>query len=341
MDNKITKQRLFDFFSYEWIAIIIVAVVAMIFWELVYTIGAVRLTPGQQFKYYYDYSIDSSSTSSLMNILIKDGDGNSVFSYDVLEFKTEALNKDFPQVLEARVGIQEGDFIITDCIDYTKQEGADENTEKTIRLKQLVDTYKGYAYTELYKDAVKYLESFLPDGVAFNGEISFDKLSKDKIEQVFRQRMAKDNRFRAEEQIVNGIALEEKRIEKLCKEVVDFGKLLSLAEEYPELFYNYTKYEQSHALTTDQKLKEQYKGAIELEKEKGRENAPYALCVSALKGGQGKTDPTTYFKIAGKSTADGVAIMVFDFHNEQPHLQYEVISAINQIVRQCSTLLDN
>ena len=341
MDNKITKKRLHNLLSYEWILICFVIALAMIAWELIYTVGAVRLTPGQQFKYYYDYSVDSSSTSSLMNILIKDADGNSAFSYDVLEFKTESLNKDYPQVLEARMGIQEGDFIITDYIDYTKEEGADENTDKTIRLKYLVDTYKGYAYTELYKDAVKYLETFLPDGVAFNGEVSFDKLSKEKIEQVFRQRMAKDNRFRAEEQIIVGIALEENRIEKLCKEVVDFGKLLSLADEYPELFYNYTRYEQSYEATTDQKVKEQYAGAIEIEKERGRENAPYALCVSALKGGQGKVDPSTYFKIVGKSTADGVAIMVFDFHNEQPHLQYEVISAINQIVRQCSTLLDN
>ena len=341
MDNKITKQRLFDFFSYEWIAIIIVAVFAMLFWELVYTIGAVRLTPGQQFKFYYDYSIDDSSSTSLMTLILSDGDGNSSLSYDILDFKYETINKDYPQVLEARLGIQEGDFIITDYIDYTKEEGADENTEKTIRLKQLVDNYYGYAYTELYKDAVKYLETFLPNGVSFNGEISFEKLSKQKIEQVFRQRMAKDNRFRSEEQIIVGIKFEEERIEKLCKEVVDFGKLLSLSEQNPELFYNYTKYEQTCEKMTDESLKERYSRMVENEVVNGRGNVPYALCVSALKGGEGKTDPSVYFKRSGKTTADGIAIMLFDFHNEQPHLQYETISVINQIVRKCSTLLDN
>ena len=338
MDNKITKQRLSNLLSYEWIVMIIVAVVAMIFWELVYTIGAVRLTPGQQFKFYYDYGVDSTSANALTVLLL---DGDTAFSYDVMDLKSEAVNKEHGEVLNARLSIQEGDIIITDYVDHTQEEGADENTAKTIRLKQLVDAYYGYAYTELYKDAVNYLETFLTDGVSFNGEISFDKLNKQKIEDGFRQRMRKDNRFRSEEQILAGIKLEENRLERLCKEVVDFGKLLALSEQMPELFYEYTKYEQTSESETDQKIKEQYARAKQYEIDNGRENVPYALCVSALKGGQGKTDPSVYFKLQGKETAEGVGIMVFDFHKEQPHLQYETISVINTIVRACSTLLDN
>lgn len=337
MDNKITKQRLSNFLSYEWIVMIIIAVVAMVFWELVYTIGSVRLTPGQEFKFYYDYSVDASGSTALYNLLDKDG----VLSYDVIELKYENVDKNYSEVLSARLSIHEGDIIVTDYIDYSKEDGAKDDTEKTIRLKQLVDSFYGYSYNELYADAVKYLEGFLPDGVSFNGEISFSKLDKQKIEDSFRERMKKDNRFRKEEQILAGIKLEESRLEKLCNEVVDFAKLLSLSEEYPELFYNYTKYEQSYQQETDQKIKEQYARAMQFEIENGRGNVPYALCVSALKGGQGKSDPSVYFKRVGKENAESIAIMVFDFHKEQPNLQYETISAINTIVRECSTLLDN
>ena len=57
MDNKITKSRLSDLLSYEWILMLIIAVVSIIAWELFYTMGGVKLTVGQSFKYYYDQSI--------------------------------------------------------------------------------------------------------------------------------------------------------------------------------------------------------------------------------------------------------------------------------------------
>jgi hypothetical protein len=54
MDNKITKNRLSNFLAYEWIVIIIVCVVLIFVWEIVYTVGAVRLTAGQKFNFYFD-----------------------------------------------------------------------------------------------------------------------------------------------------------------------------------------------------------------------------------------------------------------------------------------------
>jgi hypothetical protein len=261
-------------------------------------------------------------------------------SYDVLSLDSESLTKDSNQILSARLSIKEGDVMFTDCVDYTKKEGADENTSKEIRVKTLIDNYYGYAFTTLRDDAISYLKGFLPDGVTVDEEITFDMLSKEKIESTFRQRMKKDNRFRNEEQIQEGIKLEEQRLKDLCEEVKDFSYLLSLSSEYPELFYNYTRYEQSFELEGDTKYKGQYQTAVEREKEEGRENVPYALRLSALKGGANKNDPSKYLRLSGSETADDVVAMVFNFRSDQPHLQYETISFINQIVRDCSTFLD-
>lgn len=335
MDNKLTKNRLSNFLAYEWITMIIIIVVAIVVWEFAYTVAAVRLTVGQQFKYYYDEALDTYGSASLYEMIIDE----DTLSYDVLSFDYESLTKDAGNILSARLSIHEGDVIFTDCIDYTKLEGADENTTKEIRVKTLVDSYNGYDFITLKNDAVSYLKSFLPDGTTVDGDIEFSMLSKEKIESSFRSRMKKDNRFREEEQILSGIKMEEERLEKLCKDVKDFTYLLSLKDTTPELFYNYTRFEQSLNSAADDKYKMQYANAVENEKENGRENVPYALCLSALKGGEGKTDPSSYFKIGGRETAEDVVLMVFNFKDEQPHLQYETIGFINQIVKDCSTLL--
>ncbi len=336
MDNKLTKRRLSDFLAYEWIVMIIVSIVAIVVWEFVYTVSAVRLSVGQHFKFYYDQTLDSDGSSSFYQMIIK----SDVLSYDVLDFDCETLTQDNGQVLSARLSIKEGDVIFTDCIDYTKKDGADENTTKQIRLKTLVDNHYGYAFTELLNDANEYLKSFVDNPSAITGLVDFENLSKEKIESTFRQRMKKDNRFRTEKDILDGIELEKGRLEKLCEEVKAFSYLLSLSSEYPELFYNYTRFEQSFDLETDAKYKSQYETALNKEREE-RNNVPYALCLSALKGGQNKNDPSKYFKVYGNETAEDVVLMVFNFHDEQPHLQYEAIGFINQIVRDCSTLLDN
>ena len=336
MDNRLTKKRLSEFFAYEWITMIIVIVVAIVVWEFLYTVASVRLTVGQQFKFYYDEKIDGYGSSSFYEMIAE----SDALSYDVLDLDTEALTEDVGTILSARLSIYEGDVIFTDTIDYSKEEGADANTSKEIRLKSLIDSYDGYDFISLRNDAVEYLKSFLPDGAELNGDIEFENLSKEKIENYFRSRMKKDNRFRKEAQILSGIKLEEERIKKLCEDVKQFSYLLSLGETNSELFYNYTRFEQSFESETDAKYKEQLENALKREKDLGRENVPYALCLSALKGGEGKTDPSTYFKLKGKETAENVALMVFNFKEQQPHLQYEVISFINQIVKNCSTILD-
>ena len=87
MDSKITKKRLSNFLSYEWIVLIIFCVLSIIVWELVYTMTSVRLTVGQKFKFYYDYDLYSGANSTLVSHLKED----EAFSYDVQNISAEWL----------------------------------------------------------------------------------------------------------------------------------------------------------------------------------------------------------------------------------------------------------
>ena len=141
MDNKITKRRLSDFLSYEWILMTVIAVVAVILLELLYTMAGVRLTTGQQFKYFFDQSISGNASS--VNRLLKD---DETFSYDVLKVSSEGLISSY-NVLSVRLEIQDGDVLFTDCKDPAEGVANPEEVEdRTIRLKQVVDSFNVYSF---------------------------------------------------------------------------------------------------------------------------------------------------------------------------------------------------
>lgn len=309
MDNKLTKKRLSDFLAYEWILTLIVAVAAIVLWELVYTVSAVRLTTGQSFKYYFDENVSSLGDGAFYTMLSDD-----VFSYDVKELSSEQLTSKY-NVLSTRLSVYEGDVIFTDTV---------ENESQPVRAKTLADSY-GYNYERLLSDAEEYVSQFYTDG----------KLDDGKIQAHFNERARKRVYKNALKSGEISVADEIGRIEKLEKEIADFKTLLSNGKD--GLFFRYTRYEQTLA-TVDDKNKASYEKLFNAEKENGRENAVYGLNLGALTGG--KTDVTKFVKLNGENgSAENVTLLVFDFKDEQPDLQYEVISFINALVRNCSDIL--
>ncbi|MBR2448968.1 MAG: hypothetical protein IKB30_02480 [Clostridia bacterium] len=351
MDNKITKRRLSDFLAYEWIMMIIIAVVAMIVWELVYTMAGVRLSVGQQFKFYFDETVYGNS-SAVVRLLDKD----QTLSYDILELNAESLSSDF-NVLSTRLSIQEGDILITDCKYPTEgAEKPEEVEDKKIRLRTMVDSYHGYSYEEMLLDAKTYLRKYMLSTYE-NSDAVFNYVQDgifdaEKIEKSFRSRMKKDNRFRKESDKKIGIGLETQRIERLYKEVVDFSKLLE--DDTENLFYRYTKYSQSRDAQEKDIDKQAWADYMQKEinrltdkgiagtvnKETNETEFIYAINLGAMPTVEGKTNPSDLCTMRDSESAENVCIMVFDFRSYHPHLQFETISFINTIVRNCSTLLD-
>ena len=320
MDNRITRTRLHNFLSYEWIMMIIVCAVAIFVWEFAYTVGAVRLTVGQHFKFYYDQSIYAVDGGDLYGL------ADNAMSYDVLKLDSETLTSDY-NVLSVRLSIQEGDILITDSV-----EPAETDTDKNVRAKLNIDSYKMYSLTDLLKDAKDYLKQFLKDGVTgVDSELDYNNLDGAKIEKYFLERMKSDNRFRSAEDKKNGVDLEKGRISQLVKEVSDFSIFLS-------------KYEQTYLNMADtDKNKQTYKELYEKQEQKIYGiNAEFLKCSSP---DPTKSDPSSFFQVrkyvdnSDMVTAKDVVIMVFDFYKEQPHLQFETISFLNAIIRECSDFI--
>ena len=336
MDNRVTKRRLSDLLSYEWIMMIVISALVILVWDLAYTTFAVRLSAGQQFKFFYDTTIYGEH-SVMLDLFEKD----KTFSYDVITVNSENLLSDF-NVLGSRLSIKDGDVLITDC-----NEPADDAEDKSTQVKSMIDTHHGYSYEQMYKDAKEYLSGYMKDDVedAFTVQgYSLDNIDVAKVSTKFRARMKKDNRFRKESEIINGIGDETKRIESLYQDVVKFGHLLSLKQTNPELFFIYTRYEQTMQSEGTQEDKDRRKEMVEIEKKAGRDNNVYALKVAELSkfatAENNKSNPSKYFKLKGTDSAENVVIMVFDLRAYQPHLQYEAISFINAIVEDCSAIYD-
>lgn len=333
MDNKLTKKRLSDYLSYEWILMIIVIVAAIVLWELVYSVSSVRLTSGQQFKYYYDENVVAGSNGALFDIIC-DESGEQTFSYDVLEVTYEQLSSQY-NVLSVRLSVYEGDAIFTDGV-------ADEKGAS--RLKKLVDGNRMYTYERLEKDGINYLSAFLKEefsSLSYEEKkekvYDYENLDESKIEARFSERMKGDNRFRKEADIAAGKISEKARIKKLCTEMKKFGYLLNVGEE-KGIFERYTKYELALS-SADERDKENYQKAYDNEIAEGRQKAAYAIKMDKLTGGKNVSE---YLRLAGKDTAEGVTLALFDFYNVPEaklyDLQFETVSFVNKIVSEFSDI---
>lgn len=332
MDNKITRSRLSNLMSYEWIMLLVIFLVGIFVFEFFFAFFGVRLTTGQTFKYFYDLNVDNSLESGLMDALFVE---NKTFSYDVILIEGEAINAE-TNLLVTRLKVQDGDVIITETIPEGKS-GEE-------RAKSLVDTadVPVYDFNDMLKDGREYLKTFLKDEfTSLSPEIQDEKvqnkdnLSTDKIDSAFLLRMKKDNRFRTDVQKEEGKKYERERIFHLVSELNDFSRLLEVGDEYG-LLYRYTKYEQRKRLVEGEEEKARYENLYQAEIDIGKENAVYGLKVENLSGG--KHAPSEFFKATGKTDAKGVVLMAFDFFDYQKELQFEAVSFINSVVRSCSNI---
>ncbi len=335
MDNRITRERLYNTMSYEWVLIIIILLVGILVFEFFFNFFSVQLTTGQKFKYYYDVNVDQTLEGGLIDVLFDYE--KPTFSYDVLLVNGEVV-KDEENLLSSRMRIQEGDIIISDV----KVE-----EDNSVRAKSIIDSdieIPIYHFEKLLLDGRKYLNKFLKDEyLTLSPEEQLEKtkdkdnFSTDKIDQAFLLRMKKDNRFRTEEQKSLGKTYERERIFRLVKELNDFSLLLEVGDEHG-LLYRYTKFTQRKEFASSDETKQLYDNLVNAEINAGKENVAYALKVENLKGG--KHSPSEFFKLTDGADAKDVVIMVFDFLSYQEELQFETVCYINSIVRACSDIFE-
>lgn len=312
MDNKITKKRLSQLFSYDWIAVIFTFIALVLLWQFIFQVTSVKLTRGQNFKYFIDYNVTAKNPDSFTQILIDE----KVFdSNNNLRVETENIFYGENDVLFTRLEVKDGDVIFTGNV---KDEWG------TCRPQRIIDAGFVYTFDRLLYDAKNYLDGFKTDGVYDDAKITAH----------FLQRMKNDNRFRTDEEKADGIAVEIQRIHRLDKEVSDFEYLLNCGED---VFYNYTRFSQTLEQSSEEN-RPGFEADVQREIDEGRGNAKYGIELNALVGGTDKISTSSFFSVGDGQTAENVVLMAFNFLSAQPDEQFDVITFINAIVRNCSNL---
>ncbi len=324
MDKKLRKSRISNFIAYEWILLVVIAVVGILVWELIYSVSAVRLSVGQEFKYYYDVGLYAKGAKNLNTRLIDE----DTFSYDVLEVGYESLTSDY-NMLSTRLSVYEGDAIFSEI----EPDEVEEGKYQTNATNDLIDdvNYGVYDYDSLCADAEEYLKGFLK--TEGGDPLVYENLDETKIEACFNKRLKKDNRFRSEKQKKEGRELEKARIKKLCEDTAFLAKVLyydanNLSSD-DTIFYSYRKYEQTlNVLNSDDKNKSVYQKLYD-----EQTTLRYGLRLDRLTNDAGSAKVEDYIVTTAKGTSENVVLLIFDFEKKQPDLQFEAVSFAVQIIK--------
>lgn len=311
MDNRITKKRLYDFLSYEWIAAL-VAIVAVIFlFELIFTTAGVRLMKGQSFHYYFDETVYSESDSGFYDTLIS----AKTFSFDVKEVGAEILLAE-SNVLYARVANDEACAIFTD------------SGGEYVRAKMMIDSYSMFTLGDesdtdglLYK-SIEYLKQFTKKG---GDPLNYDDMDQSLIASNFELRTTA--RIYRNDLNAGLISVEDEyaRIKKLCEDVAYFKKVIEYDAQRTDgvsIFYSY-------------KLGEQIVDAGG-EKPGGydeRVAKNYGINMSAL----GVTAKDV-FKV--KEGEGDVILLAFNRQKVAPDLCYETVSFLDTVIKKYADFAD-
>lgn len=319
MDTKITKKRLSNFLAYEWILMIVVAVVGILLFELIYSVSAVKLTAGQKYKVFYDTNV-AGNESSFYNFMTAKQDG-SLFSYDVLSIGTEKnMSVEGSDMLSLKYSVDEVDMVIT--------ERMVKDTEKAwdTRVNQLIDGNIKFATISTTVSSMRsYLNNFTDTEVKKGDFFEITNLNEEKVKANFLERMKKDNRFRKDEEKAKGIKQEIERIQNLFAQYNFFYKVFEYGKD-KGWFYSYKRYEFMKNLATENK-------AIYQEL--------YDKASSEFWGinlGKFNVENFCYVNLTDenneqKQSTEELVLLIVDLTEKQRDLQYESVSVINRIIK--------
>jgi len=236
MDAKITKKRLSQMLSYDWLKIIGFVVGAIVVWSLIFTMTATRITPAQQFTVMnYKGTTLTSAFSNRYYDLGRQG----VFSHEVIELTTvdsttggdEMVNT----LLDSRLQTDEGDVLFAA---HTKNPSASytvEGSEEKQYYTYLETFLRGYyLYSLSLEDTLDSEGNLLEKGLItrmteyvngyYGGDYKTGELDKAKVEKDFKKRIKKkdDKRFKSDAEIKKGVKKEYERIEKYRDGLINF-----------------------------------------------------------------------------------------------------------------------
>lgn len=211
MDARITKYRLGNMLSYDWLKIVISIVVAVL--ALVVFFTTVQTRPGRTHVFTV-FGYREIVAGSDARTLTDDMEARGVFSYDILETRVETFGENTysEQAFAARRSAGEGSVLFTTTNAMTTRNEAGEEVETTVLQWRAggESTEFGYDVVQFFRDCENYLVRF------FGADYKTDPhLDEEEAERCFLKRNGKDKRYRKAANREQGILDERARLEKL------------------------------------------------------------------------------------------------------------------------------
>lgn len=321
MDAKITKERLGRLLSYDWIKIVALMLGIILFWSLLFSTTATRITTAQEFSVWNHYA--NGTFSSKFSDFYGNSIKNKVYSHEVLEVVTNdlvAAGDTYMDVLQGNLSIQQADVMFVPNI-------GDENYKTTAE-----DSSVSYTYSYIESFMVNYghtiyelnayfaeCESFLKG--YYSDYTNAETLNTEKVEADFRARIKanKDKRYKKEEQIIAGVKGDLERVEK-----------------YRAAYLRFQEYLQAGVVSfTHVTVKNPETDEVWLEG-----NYAINLCTDESKTGELKK--YAYYRVRGENdvlvpTAKDMNAMIFNFTNGKDGYQFESLLFLDKLLSVCLT----
>ena len=227
MDARITKQRLANMLSYDWLKIIGAIALAAVVFCVFFMMIATRATAGQTF---YVYAYSGLAEGAEFSRLGDDLKARNVFAYDILDTGSETFSKNGygNSVFMARRSTGEGRVMFVDDVRTESEDGKVSSTLLSFIEGEGTEQENFSIFLDpqaFLNDCENYLKNFF-------GEDLSEELNTEKARSAFMARNGKDKRYRTSAKKEAGVLQESERLKKLkddflaVKEAVR-GSLLS------------------------------------------------------------------------------------------------------------------
>lgn len=227
MDARITKHRLGNMLSYDWLKILLSIVAAIAVLCMLFTMIRTRPTIAQKYTVFGFGDLQYGDSSARFGTEL-----NSIFSYEILETNMEKFNRDSTgtQTLMARRTVKEGTVIF--AADHAAKEGEQTGFEylcaSSIYNAGLeTEEMRGFLDLDTYFiGCEEYLIRF------FGEDWESAEIDMTAVRESFMERNAKDKRFRSGAKKEKGVMLERERIESLRDDYLAIrGEICEVGEE--------------------------------------------------------------------------------------------------------------
>ncbi len=214
MDAKITKQRLGNLLSYDWLKILVTIAAAVVAIVVLFTMIGARPSAEQKFIVHTFGGLNTGGDLLPFNDKLE-----TMFSYDILEANEEDFpdSSDGQMLFQTRRSVLEGTVMIV--ADYTASEEEGAVTPFAHLISDFALEYPGS--TEEHCGLFYYIDEYLASCEAYfarffgeNWETN-DVPDAAKVREYFLSRNGKDRRFRSAAKKEEGVRLETERLQKL------------------------------------------------------------------------------------------------------------------------------